>query len=439
VLTGLGLLAMVALIATNGLFVAAEFGLTTVDRSRLRRLAASGDQRAGGVLAAVQELSLQLSGAQLGITLTSLLLGLVAEPVLARLLDVPLQALGLPDAVADAGAVVLALLLATVVQMLFGELVPQDLAIARPLGTALAITPLQRGFTRLCRPVIALCNETANAIVRGLGAEPQEELRSARTPGELDSLIGASAEEGTLNREIAALLRRSLTFGDKTAGSVLTPRLQVVAVRADQTAAELLDLARRSGHSRFPVHDGALDEVTGLVHVKHAFAVPLGARERTRVAEIMVEPVSVAESLHCDDLLTRLRRGGLQLAVVVDEYGGTAGVVTLEDLVEELVGQVRDEHDRPEVPAVVALSDGGRAASGLVRRDELTEQLGLVPPEGVYETLAGLVVDRLGRLPQTGDVVEVDGWTLGVMRMDGYRIDRIHVRRPDRRPDQRQG
>src|SRR6266540_1341807 len=406
-LTALGLLAMVALIATNGLFVAAEFGLTTVDRSKLRRLAASGDQRAGGVLAAVQELSLQLSGAQLGITLTSLLLGLVAEPVLARLLDMPLQALGLPDAVADAGAVVLALLLATVVQMLFGELVPQDLAIARPLGTALAITPLQRGFTRLCRPVIALCNDTANAIVRGLGAEPQEELRSARTPAELDSLIGASAEEGTLNREIAALLRRSLTFGDKTAGSVLTPRLQVVAVRADQTAAELLDLARRSGHSR--------------------------------VAAIMVEPLSVAESLHCDDLLTRLRRGGLQLAVVVDEYGGTAGVVTLEDLVEELVGQVRDEHDRPEVPAVVALSDGTRAASGLLRRDELTEQLGMVPPEGVYETLAGLVVDRLGRLPQTGDVVEVDGWTLGVMRMDGYRIDRIHVRPPTRRPDQRQG
>src|SRR6266511_1705025 len=228
---------MVALIATNGLFVAAEFGLTTVDRSKLRRLAASGDQRAGGVLAAVQELSLQL-------------LGLVAEPVLARLLDMPLQALGLPDAVADAGAVVLALLLATVVQMLFGELVPRDLSIARPLGTALAVTPLQRGFTRLCRPVIALCNDTANAIVRGLGAEPQEELRSARTPAELDSLIGASAEEGTLNREIAA---------------------------------ELLDLARRSGHSRFPVHDGGLDEVVGLVHVKHAFAVPLGARARTRV------------------------------------------------------------------------------------------------------------------------------------------------------------
>ncbi len=210
-------------------------------------------------------------------------------------------------------------------------------------------------------------------------------------------------------------------------------------MRADQTAAELLDLARRSGHSRFPVHDGGLDEVVGLVHVKHAFAVPLGARARTRVAAIMVEPLSVAESLHCDDLLTRLRRGGLQLAVVVDEYGGTAGVVTLEDLVEELVGQVRDEHDRPEVPAVVALSDGTRAASGLLRRDELTEQLGLVPPEGVYETLAGLVVDRLGRLPQTGDVVEVDGWTLGVMRMDGYRIDRIHVRPPTRRPDQRQG
>src|SRR5215475_1328914 len=218
--TALGWLAVVALIAGNGLFVAAEFGLTAVDRARVTRLAESGDRRAR--------------------------------------------------------AVVLALLLATVVQMLLGELVPQNLAISRPLPTARAVVPLLRGFSRVCRPVIALFNDTANAVVRWLGAVPQQELRSARSPGELAYLIGSSAEEGTLPERTAALLRRALRFGDKTAGDVMTPRVQVIALHAEQTAADLLAVARDTGRSRFPVHSGDLDDVVGVVHVKHAFAVPAG-------------------------------------------------------------------------------------------------------------------------------------------------------------------
>ena len=429
-LTVLGWLAVAVLIAGNGLFVAAEFGLTTVDRARLTRLAESGDRRARAVLQAVHELSFQLSGAQLGITTCSLLLGFVAEPVVAAALDSGFAAVGVSGGAVQPVAVVLALLLATVAQMLLGELVPQNLAISRPLSVARAVVPLQREFSRACRPVIALCNNTANTVVRWLGAVPQEELRSARTPAELAYLVDSSADEGALPARTAMLLRRALRFGDKTAGDVMTPRVQVVALHTEHSAADLLAQARASGHSRFPVHSGDLDDVVGVVHLKHAFAVPAEQRAATPVGALMAEPTRVPESLRVDALLPALRRGGLQFAVVVDEYGGTAGVVTLEDLVEELVGPVRDEHDTAETPEVQPLPDGGWSVSGQLHRDEFAEQLGLDPPVGHYDTLAGLVLERLGRMPEPGDSVEVTGATLTVDRIDGHRIDRVLLRPP---------
>ena len=428
--TLIGWLAIVVLIAANALFVAAEFALTSVDRAKVKRLAAAGDRRAARVVAATRELSFQLSGCQLGITVCSLLLGFVAAPVIAAPLGPSLQRLGLPEPSAGAVSMALALLLATTAQMLFGELVPQNLAISRPLPTALVITPFQRAFSRALRPVIGLFNDTANVVVRGLGTEPQEELRAARTPDELASLIGTSAEEGTLPREVAALLRRALTFGDKIASDVMTPRFQVVSLDADRTAADLLDVARRSGHSRFPVRRGDLDDVIGAVHVKQAFAVAPGQRPRTTLATMMAEPVRVPESLPCDELLTTLRRLGLQLAVVMDEYGGTAGIVTVEDLVEELVGQVRDEHDASEDPDMVPLFDGSWSVSGLVHRDELADRVGFTLPEGPYDTLAGLVMTRHGQVPKGGETVTVAGWSLTVTRMDGRRIDRVQMRPP---------
>jgi len=428
--TVLGWLAVAGLIAGNGLFVAAEFGLTAVDRARVARLAESGDRRARAVLQALRELSFQLSGAQLGITACSLLLGFVAEPVVAAALDSGFAAAGLSGGAVRPAAVMLALLLATVAQMLLGELVPQNLAISRPLPVARAVVPLQRGFSRVCRPVIGLFNNTANTIVRWLGAVPRQALRSARTPAELAFLIGSAAEEGTVPARTAVLLRRALRFGDKTAGDVMTPRVQVVALHTEHSAADLLALARGSGHSRFPVHVGDLDDMVGVVHVKHAFAVPAEQRAETPVGALMAEPTLVPESLRVDALLPALRQGGLQLAVVVDEYGGTAGVVTLEDLVEELVGPVRDEHDTAETPEVQPLPDGGWSVSGRLHRDEFAEQLGLDPPAGHYDTLAGLVLERLGRMPEPGDSVQVNGATLTVDRIDGHRIDRVLLRPP---------
>ena len=431
-LTALGWLAVAGLIAANGLFVAAEFALTSVDRAKVRRLAEAGDRRAEGVLRAVRDLSFQLSGAQLGITVCSLLLGFVAAPVIATAIRPGLDGLGLPGGWVDAVAVVLALLLATLAQMLLGELVPQNLAISRPLPVARAVTPLQRGFSRACRPVIALFNNTANGIVRRLGATPQQELRAARTPAELAHLIGSSVQEGTLPRGTAELLHRALGFGGKSAGAMMTPRVQVVALHADRSAAELLALARSTGRSRFPVHQGDMDEIAGVVHVKHGLAVPAQRRASTRVGELMVEAVQVPESLPADALLRTLRRQGMQLAVVVDEYGGTAGVVTLEDLVEELVGQVLDEHDTGETPDVLAIPEGGLSVSGRLHRDAFAEQLGLDAPPGHYDTLAGLVLERLGRMADRGDSIDVQDWTLTVTGLDGHRIDRIAVRRGGR-------
>jgi CBS domain containing-hemolysin-like protein len=412
-LTALGWAALALLIAANALFVAAEFSLTSVDRSRVSRLADQGDRRAQEVLRSVRALSYQLSGAQLGITVCSLLLGFVTEPVIAEALRPAMHAASAGDGLAEVLAVTLGLLIATIAQMLLGELVPQNLALSKPLPVARAIAPLLSGFTRAGRPVI------------------EQELRAARTPVELNYLIGSSVAEGTLSGPTAVLLSRALAFGRKNAGDVITPRVQMEALRTDQSATDLLHLARRTGRSRFPVHQGDIDDIVGVVHMKQAIAVPPSERDSTPVGTLMVDPVRVPESLDCDALLLMLRRRGLQLAVVVDEYGGTAGVVTLEDLIEELVGQVRDEHDTAEDPEVRPLPAGGWEVSGRLHKDSFGE-LGLPAPTGHYDTIAGLVLERLGRLPRpTGpDSVQVDGWTLTVSHMDGRRIDRITVQPP---------
>jgi CBS domain containing-hemolysin-like protein len=427
--TLLGWIAVAALIGANAFFVAAEFSLTSVDRSRVTRLSSAGDRRAQSVLAAVRELSFQLSGAQLGITICSLLLGFVAEPVIATALESIFHAFGLPAGAVDPVSLALALLLATIAQMLFGELIPQNLALARPLGVARAIVPVQRAFSRICRPVISAFNNTANAIVRALGVQPEEELRSARTPGELSQLFGSSAERGLLPARTALLLNRVLRFADKNAEDVMTPRVQVVALRVGQTMADLLELGRRTGRSRFPVYDEDLDDIVGVVHIKQVFGTSPEQRPNTPIERLMQPPLRVPASLGSEALLDELRAHGVQLAVVIDEYGGTAGVVTSEDLVEELVGQVVDEHDAAEAPDVLPLSDGNWSVSGRLHRDAFGE-IGFEAGGGHYDTIAGLVLEQLGRIPSAGESVQVGGWRVTASRMDCNRIDRVVLTPP---------
>ncbi|HEX4361642.1 MAG TPA: hemolysin family protein [Pseudonocardia sp.] len=419
----LGVLAVLALTFAAALFVAAEFSLTTLERSQIdAHVNLVGDRRARQVQRAHRTLSFQLSGAQLGITITTLVTGYIAQPALAVLLEPPLRAVGLPPSWSAGVALAIALALATGLSVVFGELVPKNLAIARPLSTARAVAGLQAMFSRVFRWLINGLNSLANWIVRGMGVEPAQELRSARSPDELRALVSSSAAHGTLDEGTAALLTRAIRFTDRVAEDLMTPRVQVRALPATASVVQLMATSLRTGFSRFPVYGRDLDEVHGVVHVKQAFAVPVPERATTTVAELARPVLTVPESLDGDALLNRLRASGSQLSVVVDEYGGTAGIVTLEDLVEEIVGEVRDEHDKAGPSPVHPLGADSWLVSGLLRADELTEATGFVPPEGDYETLAGLVLEQLGRIPDVGDVLDLNGWRLTVMRRERNRI-----------------
>jgi len=439
------LAAVVLLVAANALFVAAEFALVTVDRATVEGQAESGDRRAEGMVAALKSLSTQLSGAQLGITVTSLVVGFVAEPSIAALLRGPLGLTGLSEAATTATSFAVAFILATGTQMVFGELVPKNWAIAEPVRVGRAVTGFQRGFTAATRPLIGLLNGMANAILRALGIEPAEELASARSPEELASLAARSGERGTMEAGTAELLARSIEFGERHANDVMTPRPRVKFIDADRPVSEVLTLATKTGHARFPVIGEGVDDVIGLVHFKHAIAVPTDERATTLVREIVHELPAVPASMELDPLLRVLRKAGPQMAVVVDEYGGTDGIVSLEDLVEEIVGEIEDEQDRP-VGRHRALSDGSWSLSGLLRPDEVEDITGLrLPDAEESDTVGGLLIEHLGRLPEVGDCVDLEARdleaadedgvpqavrvSLEVTRLDGRRADRIRLQR----------
>ncbi|RDG39113.1 hemolysin family protein [Streptomyces corynorhini] len=427
------LLLALALTLACAVFVAAEFSLTTVERGELERAAEAGERGAAGALEAAKRLTFQLSGAQLGITVTSLVIGMLAEPSLAVLLRGPLEAVGLPGGVVSTVATLLGVALSTVVLMVVGELVPKNWAISSPLAVAKVVAGPQRGFTAAFGPLIRHLNNTANRLVRRMGLEPAEELASARTPEELVALARHSAREGAIEPDSAELFVRTLHLAELTAENVMTPRVDVRALEAHATAADAALLSLATGLSRFPVYRDSLDEVIGTVHIRDVLALEESARTHTRVTELTTSPLLVPDSLPVDRLLRRLRESRT-MAVVIDEYGGTAGVATVEDIVEEVVGEVRDEHDPDEIPglAVGAPSPEGQGvweADGSLRLDQLRE-IGFDAPEGPYETLAGLLATRLERLPVPDDTLEVDGWHFAVLRVDHHRADRVAVTAP---------
>jgi CBS domain containing-hemolysin-like protein len=435
--TLLSVLAIVVLTAGNALFVAAEFSLTTLERSTVEAHAHDGGRRDRFLLRAHRRLSFQLSGAQLGISITTLVTGYLTQPMVAELPHPAMAALGVPERVADGVVAFMALLVVTSLSMVFGELVPKYLAVARPLSTARAIAIPQLLFSLMLAPAIRLTNGAANRILRRLGIEPAQELRSARSPQELVSLVRTSARSGSLDPTTAALVHRSLQFGTLTAEELMTPRSKIVTLQTDDTVADLVATAIETGFSRFPIVDGDLDETVGIVHIKQIFAVPPADRATTLLTAVAQPVATVPSTLDGDAVMAQTRASALQTAMVVDEYGGTAGMVTTEDLIEEIVGDVRDEHD-DATPDVMAAGKGWRV-SGLLRIDEVATATGYRAPDGEYETIGGLVLQELGHIPDTGETVDLtafdpDGlsdhsncWRATVVQMAGRRIDVLEL------------
>lgn len=437
----LSLFGFVALTVGTGFFVAIEFALTGLERSTIdNHVENKGDATARAIQKAHNKLSFELSGAQLGITITTLATGYLAEPILARYFTPALELVGLSDNAAPAVSLVLAMIVATLLSMVYGELVPKNMAITNPLTTARVTVGPVRLFNRVFAGVIHSLNKTANALVRRMGIEPADELASARSPQELGALVRNSAKHGGLEESQAKMLDRSLKFGETNAEELMTPRSTIAALDADDTVTDLLALALETGHSRFPVTDGDLDATIGVVHVKDAFSIPREQHNATKL-RLLARPVpTVPISLDGDAVLNAVRSAGSQVVLVADEYGGTAGIVTIEDVVEEILGEVYDEHDDTGDKDFAQLGDSWQV-SGLVRVDDLPENTGYFSPEGPYETIGGLVMDTLGRIPMEGDVVllpqtdrdfldEFESgirgrWIARVVAMDDRRVDKV--------------
>ena len=417
----------IVLIVGTGFFVASEFALVNLDRAELEARRERGESRLSMTIDALRHTSTHLSSAQLGITLTTLLTGFTLEPSIGGLLSPVFSALRIADAAAAVASSIIAVVVATLASMILGELVPKSFALALPVATARIVMPFQTVFTRVFRPAVALLNGSANGVLSIFGIQAKEELSGARSAEELSSLVRRSAEQGVLEQDTASLLDRTLMFSSRVASDVMTPRPQLETLRRDDTADDVIALARKSGFSRFPVIDDGIDDIAGIVHLKHAVAVPRERRGRVPVSALQAEALRVPETMRLDSLLAELRARSLQMAVVVDEYGGTAGVATLEDLVEELVGEVADEHDSGRLDIVLTPGPTGEIEfSGMLRPDELLDRAAVeVPEDERYETVAGFVMAELGRLPELGDTVAVEGGELRVTALDGRRVDRL--------------
>jgi CBS domain containing-hemolysin-like protein len=413
----------VVLTIGTGFFVASEFSLINLERTELERRRDQGERGLSPSIRALKRSSTHLSSAQIGITVTTMLTGFLAEPSLAKILEPALAFLNLEESTLEGISLALSLVLATVFSFLVGELIPKNLAISLPLPVNKAVVRFQLAFSFIFGWLVWLLNSTGNAIVRSLGIK--EELSSSRTAEELSSLVQRSASLGALEQRTADLISKTLELSQLTAAEVMTPRTKLTSLDASATVQDVISLSHSSGFSRFPVFTGSTDDVDGIVHVKAAASVPREKRSTVPATALMVEPFRVPETMSLEKLMGVLRSHGLQLAIVVDEYGGTAGIVTLEDLIEELVGELGDEHDRAKLE-ITGGKDQSYSFPGMYRPDELLEKLAIkVPEDGSYETVAGYLMARLGRVAAVGDEVEIDGGLLRVERMDGRRVDRI--------------
>jgi len=408
----------------TGLFVASEFAIINTDRVELETLKSGGQKGLDLPIKAVAKTATHLSSAQLGITLTTLLTGYVMEPSVSRLISPSLVSVGLDEDSVPALSVVLAMVIATLLSFLVGELVPKNMALSEPVKVLKIVVGFQLAFTWIFKPLIVFLNNNGNFLVRKFGIEPKEELSAARSAEELASLVRRSADLGSLEQDTAQLIEKTIELQSLTASDIMTPRVKMFALEKDSTANELIELARRTGHSRFPVIGEDADDVVGVVHLKRAVSVPFERRDQVPVSALMIDPVRVPSTMPLDRFMIQLRGKGLQIGIVLDEYGGTAGLATLEDAVEEVVGDLADEHDRARF-GISRYADGSLTFSGLTRPAELEDFDLKIAEDDDYDTVSGFVMSELGRIPEVGDQIMVSGGVISVTRMDGRRVDRL--------------
>ncbi|RZB18864.1 HlyC/CorC family transporter [Streptomyces sp. F001] len=429
----LGLLAVLVLTAGTGYFVAQEFAYVSADRLALSRDAEAGDRKAARALKVLERLSFMLSGAQLGITVTGLVVGFIAEPSVSALLKPVLSGIGIPDGAVSGISVVLAFVGATVVQMVLGELAPKNLAIAVPERLAKSLATSTMAYLKVVGPVVRIFDGAANRLLRKVGIEPVEELHHGATLEELGHLIGESHEQGELPRDTAALLDHALEFSERTLDEVMVPRADAVFVRKDAGVAEAIALIGMHGHSNYPVLGDHPDDITGVLGVRELMRLPAEQFAGTTAGAVARRPLLLPDTLPLPEAVEQMRQQDDEFAVVLDEHGGVAGIVTYEDIAEELVGDIADESDTVTELAV-ADRDGWLVDAGR-RLDEIAEATGIeLPEEEDYDTVAGLIVDRLGRFPTVGDRLSVelsDGGraVIDVRSLDRHVPERVRIQR----------
>jgi CBS domain containing-hemolysin-like protein len=417
------------LILVNGLFVAAEFAILGAPRHRLQQMAAAGHGVARKVVEILDDPQRQdryIATAQLGITAASLALGMYGEHTIASWLLPPLESLGLGEASAHTSATVLTVALVTYLHIVIGEMVPKSLALAHSERTVLGIMP----FMQLCKtvgaPLVYALNGTGNWLMRVLGVPASGVYGKVYTLEELQIVVQESSEGGLLNEEYADLFRNLMDLPDRTIHQIMEPRTEIVGIPVDLPPEELLPFIDQAEHTRYPVYDGDLDHIVGVLHVKDVFRRYLESPDALPVASLMQPALFVPESAAATWLLDRMRERRMHLAIVLDEYGGTAGVVSFEDVLEQVVGEVRDEFDAEEAEPIVA-EDGAYRVEGDVLLEKLNERFDLELPAEEIDTVGGLVLGELGRPADLGDAVEVGGARLEVTALRGRGVARVRL------------
>jgi CBS domain containing-hemolysin-like protein len=428
-----GLLIGLVLLALNGVFVAAEISLLAVSRPRVEQLADEGNRRAVRAAAALRELSVTFSGAQLGITMASLGLGAIAEPALAGYFESWLVAAGAPEGLVVPVGFTAALGLVVLLHMVVGEMAPKNLALSRPEQVSLALARPYGWFVSLLRPLILLLNAFGNVIVRMFGIEPVDERGLVHTPEELILALREAGRTGRLEEGEERVFTAALALRDIDAEAAMTPRVDLIAVADDDDPEVVLEASGRSGFTRFPVTHGDIDHIVGFIHVKDVLVRDPEELVGVRVRDLMRPIPAIPETRDLEKLLVDLRTDRSAAVLVVDEFGGTAGLLTLEDILEELVGEIEDEFD-PDAAVVRQRNTRSVVVDGMLRRDELARLTGLRLPDGETETVSGHLTEMLGRLLERGDQIEVGGWRLIVRTIDGRRAGKVEVIAPKAPP-----